>query len=140
MRIKGMVSRCEGRITRVECSFLVNSTDYDTMLQRHSMRSPLLAALVAALIGVAPAAWSAPADDLKEAQKLYAQGKMQPALDKAEAVLKATPKDPQARFLKGLILTDQKKTPEAIGIFTSLTEDYPELPEPYDNLAVLYAS
>src|SRR4029077_13377674 len=24
--------------------------------------------------------------------------------------------------------------------FTSLTEDYPELPEPYNNLAVLYAS
>ncbi|MGH8516807.1 MAG: L,D-transpeptidase Cds6 family protein, partial [Panacagrimonas sp.] len=40
----------------------------------------------------------------------------------------------------GLLLTEQKKTADAIGVFTSLTEDYPELPEPYNNLAVLYAS
>jgi hypothetical protein len=38
-----------------------------------------------------------------------------------------------------LILTEQVKTAEAIKIFTALTEDYPELPEPYNNLAVLYA-
>ena len=30
--------------------------------------------------------------------------------------------------------------PEAIQVFTGLTEDFPELPEPYNNLAVLYAS
>src|SRR5204862_2623498 len=47
--------------------------------------------------------------------------------------------DAQARFLKGLIYTQQGKTAEAIKIFTSLTEDYPDLPEPYNNLAVLYA-
>jgi tetratricopeptide (TPR) repeat protein len=33
-----------------------------------------------------------------------------------------------------------KRTPEAIQVFTGLTEDFPELPEPYNNLAVLYAS
>jgi tetratricopeptide (TPR) repeat protein len=53
--------------------------------------------------------------------------------------LAAKPRDPQARFLKGLILTEQGKTKEAIEIFTRLTEDYPELPEPYNNLAVIYA-
>jgi tetratricopeptide (TPR) repeat protein len=61
-------------------------------------------------------------------------------MDKVDAVLKAQPKDPQARFLKGLLLTEQKKTADAITVFTGLTEDYPELPEPYNNLAVLYAS
>ena len=44
------------------------------------------------------------------------------------------------RFNKGLILTEQKKTGEAIKVFSSLSEDYPDLPEPYNNLAVLYAS
>jgi tetratricopeptide (TPR) repeat protein len=110
------------------------------MLHRTPMRTRIAAAVFAALVGAASPALAAPADDLKEAQKLYAGGKVQPAMDKVDAVLKATPKDPQARFLKGLLLTEQKKTGEAIQVFTSLTEDYPELPEPYNNLAVLYAS
>ena len=54
--------------------------------------------------------------------------------------LAANPKDPQARFLKGLIFTEQGKQTEAIEIFTKLTQDYPNLPEPYNNLAVIYAS
>ncbi len=107
------------------------------MLHRLSMKSRIAAAVFAALVG---SAWAAPADDLREAQKLYASGKVQPAMDKVESVLRAQPKDPQARFLKGLLLTEQKKTGDAIQVFTSLTEDYPELPEPYNNLAVLYAS
>jgi tetratricopeptide (TPR) repeat protein len=43
------------------------------------------------------------------------------------------------RFLKGVIQTESGKPADAIGTFTKLTEDYPELPEPYNNLAVLYA-
>jgi tetratricopeptide (TPR) repeat protein len=104
------------------------------------MRSRIVAAVFAALVGAGTGAWAAPADDLREAQKLYAAGKVPAAMDKVDAVLKAQPKDPQARFLKGLLLTEQKRTAEAIQAFTSLTEDYPELPEPYNNLAVLYAS
>lgn len=45
----------------------------------------------------------------------------------------------QARFLKGLILTETKQHEEAIEVFSSLSKDFPELPEPYNNLAVLYA-
>jgi tetratricopeptide (TPR) repeat protein len=110
------------------------------MLHRTPVMSRIAAAVFAVLVGSAGMALAAPADDLKEAQKLYAGGKIQPAMDKVDAVLKATPKDPQARFLKGLLLTEQKKANEAIEVFTALTQDYPELPEPYNNLAVLYAS
>ena len=110
------------------------------MLHRILMKRRLLAVLAAMALGMASAAFAAPADDLKEAQKLYNTGKLQPALDKVDAFLKVQPKDPQGRFLKGLVLTEQKKTAEAIQIFTGLNEDYPELPEPYNNLAVLYAS
>jgi tetratricopeptide (TPR) repeat protein len=98
------------------------------------------AALLAALLLAPALAPAAPADDLKEGSRLYQQGKLQPAMEKINAVLAAQPRDPQARFIKGLILTEQKKVPEAIQVFTALTEDYPELPEPYNNLAVLYAS
>src|SRR5690349_23655049 len=107
------------------------------MQQRNSWWSRWLATVIAAWFGVA---FAAPADDLREAQRLYTQGKQAPALEKVDAFLKAQPRDPQGRFLKGLILTEQKRTAEAIQVFTGLTEDFPELPEPYNNLAVLYAS
>lgn len=79
------------------------------------------------------------ADEIQDASKLFKQGQHAQALEKIDALLAAKPKDAQARFLKGLILTEQSKTAEAIKVFTALTDDYPELPEPYNNLAVLYA-
>ena len=91
----------------------------------------------ALLLSANPAAH---ADDIQDANKLFKQGQHSQALDKVNGVLAGKPKDAQARFLKGLILTEQGKTAEAIKTFSALTEDYPELPEPYNNLAVLYAS
>ena len=79
------------------------------------------------------------ADEIQDANKLFKQGQQAQALEKLDAILVSKPKDAQARFLKGLIFTEQGKTAEAIKIFTGLTEDYPDLPEPYNNIAVLYA-
>lgn len=83
------------------------------------------------------------ADEIEDANKLFKQGHQNQALEKVNTYLtnnpKTAPQNAQARFLKGLILTQQAKTAEAIKVFTALTEDYPELPEPYNNLAVLYA-
>jgi tetratricopeptide (TPR) repeat protein len=79
------------------------------------------------------------ADDLQDANKLFKQGLHAQAMEKVNAFLVNKPKDAQARFLKGLILAEQGSTADAITVFTSLTQDYPELPEPYNNLAVLYA-
>ncbi len=80
------------------------------------------------------------ADDFQEARRLFQQGSYPQALDRVDAALSKQPKDARARFLRGLILTEQNRLPEAIKVFTALTEDYPELPEPYNNLAVIYAS
>jgi tetratricopeptide (TPR) repeat protein len=80
------------------------------------------------------------ADDLQDATKLLKSGQHQHALEKVNQVLSAKPRDAQARFLKGLILTEQGNTKESIAMFQKLTEDYPDLPEPYNNLAVIYAS
>lgn len=79
------------------------------------------------------------ADNLPEVQRLMKQGQYPQALEKVDAWLASRPKDAQGRFLKGLIYTEMNKPIEAISVFTRLSEDYPELPEPYNNLAVLYA-
>lgn len=80
------------------------------------------------------------ADDLTDVSQLLRSGQHVAALAKADAFLNKNPRDAQMRFLKGVILTEQNKSAEAITIFSKLTEDYPTLPEPYNNLAVLYAS
>lgn len=85
------------------------------------------------------ASLSAYPDEIQDANKLFKQGQHSQALSKVNSYLAAKPKDAQARFLKGLILTEQGEITDAINIFTVLTQDYPELPEPYNNLAVLYA-
>ena len=86
-------------------------------------------------------AFAAPAqtDEIANIGKLLRGGQLDQALQKVDAYLASKPRDAQGRFLKGLVLTEQNKTAEAVGIFTKLTEDFPELPEPYNNLAVLYA-
>lgn len=79
------------------------------------------------------------ADNLPDIQRLIRQGQHAQALEKVDQYLASRPKDAQGRFLKGLILTEMNRPADAIGVFTKLSEDYPELPEPYNNLAVLYA-
>jgi len=80
------------------------------------------------------------ADDYGDVGQLLRSGKLGEALIKADAYLASKPSDPQMRFLKGVIQRSSGKQAEAIATFTKLTEDYPELPEPYNNLAVLYAA
>jgi len=84
-------------------------------------------------------AGAAHADEIGDIGKLLKGGQLDQANQRVDAYLVAKPRDAQGRFLKGLIQTEQNKTPEAIATFTGLTQDFPELPEPYNNLAVLYA-
>jgi tetratricopeptide (TPR) repeat protein len=103
-----------------------------------TQRIRAIAVLVLAL-GGAICTTAASADEYQEASRLYREGKRTEALNRLDAFLSQRPKDARARFLRGVILTEQNKTADAINAFTQLTEDYPELPEPYNNLAVLYA-
>src|ERR1043165_5659541 len=96
----------------------------------------VLATLLAVVLG---AALPALADELDDASKLLKAGQREQALERVNRVLAQKKDDPQARFLKGVILTEQGNTREAIDIFTKLTQDHPNLPEPYNNLAVIYA-
>lgn len=103
---------------------------------RFKQLKTLRAIAIGLVIGFAAPAY---ADNLPEVQRLIKQGQYPQALEKVDAYLSTKPKDAQGRFLKGLIYTEMNKPAEAIAVFTKLTEDYPELPEPYNNLAVLYA-
>jgi tetratricopeptide (TPR) repeat protein len=122
------------------------------------MRTPLLvfiAALAAqavspAVAQVSPPATSpattrplvpeAPPTEAEEIDKLIKEGRLDAALARADEALAKNPRNAQVRFQRALIFTDQKRTADAIAALESLSQDYPELPEPYNNLAVLHAA
>jgi tetratricopeptide (TPR) repeat protein len=76
---------------------------------------------------------------LKDARGLLAEKKYAEALVVLDTLTAERPREPQARFLKGVALADSGRTDDAIAIYLSLLADFPELPEVRNNLAVLYA-
>lgn len=80
------------------------------------------------------------ADVLSDIETLHRAGDLERALQEANDAIAAQPRAAQIRFLKGLILTDLNRVSEAKEVFTALTQDFPELPDPYNNLAVLLAA
>lgn len=103
-------------------------------------RSTFFTTLRLLALAAAFGAFAAYADEYGDVSQLLRANKFPEAMAKVDAYLSAKPGDPQMRFLKGVIQRNSGKQADAIVTFTKLTEDYPELPEPYNNLAVLYAS
>ncbi|MDX9995750.1 MAG: tetratricopeptide repeat protein [Rhodocyclaceae bacterium] len=101
--------------------------------------SPVRAWVVALSLMACGVAGTAAADSLGDASRLFKAGEPAQALEEVNRHLAANPRDPQGRFLKGIILSGLNRQDEAIAVFRKLTEDHPELPEPYNNLAVIYA-
>ncbi len=97
----------------------------------------MLAVLLLALLAISRPVF---ADDVEDAAKMLKSGQHQQALERVNKVLAAKPRDARARFLKGLIFAEQGNTKDATDVFLALTKDYPDLPEPYNNLAVIYAA
>lgn len=62
------------------------------------------------------------------------------ALKIADEFLVTHPRDAQVRFLRAVVLGDLNRQEDAATALESLTEDFPELPEPYNNLAVIRAN
>jgi tetratricopeptide (TPR) repeat protein len=85
-------------------------------------------------------ACAAQADELSDVQRLYYSGQAEAAMQRVDRFLATKPDDAQMRFMKGVMLADAKHDPEAIALFQKLTQDYPDLAEPYNNLAALYAA
>ena len=93
--------------------------------------------LAAALPGRAPLR----ADEVADIETLYRAGDVDRGPAPADATIAAqAAATAQVRFLKGVMLADLKREDEAHAGLHALTQDYPELPDPYNNLAVLYAA
>ncbi|MCF6353763.1 MAG: tetratricopeptide repeat protein [Candidatus Polarisedimenticolaceae bacterium] len=96
--------------------------------------------LVVLIAFIATPATSGEQEALNEAKTLLEQGYPDRAIKQLDGFLASNPEHAEARFLKGLILVNQDQLEAAIKIFEALTKDYPELPEPYNNLAVSYSA
>ncbi len=109
------------------------------MTKKPKLLTNLLPKILFALSLVIASATPAFADELKDISQMAEQGQQAAALDRVNAYLVKNPKDAQAMFMKGVFLVEQGRRDEATKAFVDLTEKYPNLPEPYNNLAVLYA-
>ncbi|HLB14497.1 MAG TPA: tetratricopeptide repeat protein [Burkholderiales bacterium] len=89
---------------------------------------------------VASSAPLAQVDGLAAVRAALRSGDTVAAAAAVDRHLAQNPKDPRGRFLKGVILTEQGRSNEALDAFFGLTQDHPEFAEPYNNLAVIYAA
>jgi Flp pilus assembly protein TadD len=102
------------------------------------MRIATILALLA--LSGAPCVPAAQTDDLAAARAALRGGDLAAAAMAVDRYLVAKPGDERGRFLKGVILSEQGRTNDAFAVFFALTQDHPELAEPYNNIAVIYAS
>jgi len=102
-----------------------------------TLRSCLLALCCAACMG---AQAQAPADERSEIDRMVRAGDTAGAMQKIDATLAGDPRNAPLRFMKAVLLAETGRRKEAIELYLRLTQEYPELPEPYNNLAVIYAS
>jgi Flp pilus assembly protein TadD len=103
----------------------------------HLRTSLLRLSLAALALGLAGA--PARADEAAEVRALAARGDFAAALQRVEKAVAANPKDAQLRFLQGVVLMDMHKDDAALEVFNQLSQEYPELPDPYNNIALLHA-
>jgi tetratricopeptide (TPR) repeat protein len=97
------------------------------------------AGIIVAVASLGTVAQAQNTDESAEIGRLIRAGQTDQAASRIETALANKPNDPQLRFLRGVVQIEQRKTNDAIVTFQRMTEDFPELPEPYNNLAVLYA-
>lgn len=75
-----------------------------------------------------------------EVRKLLRQARHDAALTWINKALATNPRDPQMLFWRAYIFERQGQADAALAIYLALTQDYPELAEPFNNLGVLYAA
>jgi Flp pilus assembly protein TadD len=79
------------------------------------------------------------ATDADEVRVRMARGDLPGALQRAETALAATPDNAQLRFLRGVVLMDMGRDAQALEVFRQVSQAYPELPEPLNNIGLLQA-
>ena len=139
-------------------SSALNSAPRVVADNRRSITAPVIAALLCLAATLPDAAWgqnpgrrgagsigapepprprvSVPYDGALAA---YRAGRIDEALQLSDKALEADARNPELRFLRGVILTEQQRTDDALAVFAAMIKEFPELPEPYNNVAVIYA-
>jgi tetratricopeptide (TPR) repeat protein len=75
-----------------------------------------------------------------EVRRFLRQAKYAQALLIVNKSLATNPRDPQMRFWQGYIFEQMGQPDMALQIYLELSQEYPEIPEPSNNLGVLYAA
>lgn len=104
---------------------------------RPPLRRIALAILCLACLSTAPAAQG---DLAREIERQFRAGEPNQAMQRLEVAIARTPDQPRLRFLRAVLLAESGRTAEAVAVLEKLTQDHPDLPEPYNNLAVLHAA
>ncbi len=103
----------------------------------------MIAKLTAAILLITLSLGAFPAlaqnDALSKIRELSSNGQYAAALEQLETYLGEQPDNVEGLLFKGVLLTKSGKPDEAITVFQRLAREHPELPEPHNNLAVLYA-
>ncbi len=75
-----------------------------------------------------------------DVEKLVKARKFEDAIDLINSQLKKTPKNVQLRFVKARVQIEMRQFPQAKKTLIEITQQFPELPEPYNNLAAIAAN
>lgn len=90
-------------------------------------------------LGLSLLSLNAQADVYDDVERMIRNGQYEQASQVSRQHLQKNPQDPQMRLLRSRILDARGEKVEATAALESLTQEFPELPEPHNNLAVLYA-
>ncbi|MFM7000422.1 MAG: tetratricopeptide repeat protein [Limnohabitans sp.] len=100
------------------------------------MRHLISFALSCALLGIS---LGARADLYSDVNRLIQNGQWDKARQQIDQRLTSAPNDPQMRLLLSRVQDAQGQTQAAMDTLQALTQSFPELAEPHNNLAVLLA-
>lgn len=126
--------------TRFATHFAFNR--FNRLVRIRTASAGLLGVLVTVLVTLSPAAHAQEplvGDAYQRVNRLIVAKNYAAALQAAQKHLEEAPSDPQMRLLKSRILVAQQQPKAARAILLGITQEFPEIAEPYNNLAVLYA-
>ncbi|MFN7864458.1 MAG: tetratricopeptide repeat protein [Curvibacter sp.] len=106
------------------------------MKHRFLVLSPLFVLAFSAVLGTG----AVRAADYTEIRQLLRDGKLGEAQSRVDRQLAAQPKDVQLRLYKGVIQRELGRPNEALATFSRLSDEHPDLPEPHNNMAAIYAA
>jgi Flp pilus assembly protein TadD len=96
--------------------------------------------LAAALLGAGALASAQPVVTAADIERQYRGGEQRLALQRLEQALAQRPGDAPLRFLQAVVAAEAGQSAESRRLLERMTQEFPDLPEPYNNLAVLHAA